>query len=204
MYAGHAAIALLVKGIRPRISLAVLVPVAFAPDWVEWFFGLAGQENRQLSHSLISVGIGATIVALIYWAFKRSASDAAIVGLVYVSHWPADFVTGVKPTWPGGPDVGMFMYGHPFVDIALEASLVVLCWLVYRRSLPATSRNRPIGLLIPVGLIAMQFGFHAVQKPEVKGPLHDIIDGVGSLGASAYHAPRTSVYVVASSPPGAA
>ena len=200
MYAGHAALALLAKGIRPRISLAVLVPVAFAPDWVEWFFGLVGRQNRLLSHSLIWLGIGAGVVALIYWAVKRQPGDAAIVGLVYVSHWPADFITGVKPTWPGGPDVGMYMYGDPVADIAVEASLVMLCWLVYRRSLPAASRNRPIGWLIPVGLIAMQFGFHAIQKPEVKGPIRDIIDDVGVRGAAVYPAPRAPLYVVASSP----
>src|SRR4051812_11176780 len=33
VYAGHAALAMFAKGVRPRISLALLVPVAFAPDW---------------------------------------------------------------------------------------------------------------------------------------------------------------------------
>ena len=175
MYAGHAALALLAKGIRPRISLAVLVPVAFGPDWIEWFLSATGRENRALSHSLVSVAICATIVAAVYWSFTRAPVDACIVWLTYASHWPADFITGIKPTWPGGPDVGLLLYDNPFVDTIVEWTLVVLCWLVYRRSLPAQNRNRPLAYLIPIGLCALQIGFHAIQKPEVKEPLREII-----------------------------
>lgn len=174
MYAGHAAIALLVKGVRPRIPLAVLVPVAFAPDWIEWVFYALGHDNRNLSHSLVSVGFGAALVGLIYWAARRTPRDAVAVSLTYVSHWAADFITGIKPTWPGGPQVGLLLYGHPAADVALESVVIVLCWLVYLRSLPPTARRRPASLLIPVGLIALQIGFAAIQNPMIKDPLTDI------------------------------
>src|SRR5829696_6609090 len=107
MYAGHAALALLAKARRPRVPLALLVPLAFAPDWVEGIAAALGRHNRMISHSLVSVGIGATLFAAIYWLVTRSAADAAAVRLTYVSHWPADFITGIKPTWPGGPMVGL-------------------------------------------------------------------------------------------------
>ena len=177
MYAGHAAIALLAKGIRPNVSLAVLVPVAFGPDWIEWFLEVSGRpdSDRMASHSIVSVVLCATLVAAVYWAFTRSRGDAAIVWLTYFSHWPADFITGTKPTWPGGPYVGLGLYGNPIADIVGESAVIIICYMVYRRSLPPANRNRWFGLLVPLGLIAMQIGFHAIQKPEVKEPLREII-----------------------------
>jgi membrane-bound metal-dependent hydrolase YbcI (DUF457 family) len=180
VYAGHAALALLAKGIRPRISLAVLVPVAFGPDWIEWMLSAAGRENRALSHSLVSVAVCATLVASVYWLFTRATADAVVVWLTYASHWPADFITGIKPTWPGGPDVGLLLYTNPVLDTIVEWTVVVLCWLVYRRSLPTENRNRPLVYAVPVLLCALQIGFHAIQNPEVKDPLREIIGGAMS------------------------
>jgi multisubunit Na+/H+ antiporter MnhB subunit len=175
VYAGHAALALLAKGIRPRISLAVLVPVAFGPDWIGWFLSETGRDPRVLSHSLVSVAMCATVVALIYWSFTRAPVDACFVWLTYASHWPADFITGIKPTWPGGPDVGLLVYNNPALDMLVESTVVVLCWLVYRRSLPRENRNRRLNYLIPVGLCAMQIGSYAIQRPDVKEPIREII-----------------------------
>lgn len=141
MYAGHAAIALLVKGVRPRIPLAVLVPVAFAPDWVEYVLDALGQHDRALSHSLVSVGIGAIAVGLLYWLWRRMPGDAVAVALTYVSHWAADFITGIKPTWPGGPEVGLMLYRFPIADVVLESIVIALCSIAYLRSLPSDRRR---------------------------------------------------------------
>lgn len=173
MYAGHAAIALFVKGVRPRIPLAVLVPVAFAPDWIEWVAEAMGQHNRNISHSLVSVGLGALVVGVLYWAVRRAPGDAVWVALAYASHWPADFITGIKPTWPGGPQVGLLLYMHPVADVALETVVVLVCSAVYWRSLPETGR-RKAAVLVPAGLIAMQIGFAAIQDPAIKEPLLDM------------------------------
>jgi len=169
VYAGHAALALLAKAKRPRVPIALLVPIAFAPDWIEWIADALGHHDRAISHSLVSVGIGASLTALIYWLTTRQRADAAIVWLTYVSHWPADFITGLKPTWPGGPMVGLLLYTHPVWDALLECALVVACWLAYRRTLAARTRRRAILLLIPLGLIGMQIAFEAVQYGRVEG-----------------------------------
>ena len=168
MYAGHAALATLAKGARPRIPMALLVPVAFAPDWIEWFFDAVGHRNREISHSLVSVGIGATLVALAYLLATRQRADAAAVWLTYISHWPADYITGLKPTWPGGPTVGLYLYARPVPEFFVEAAVVIVCWFAYRRSLPVAARHRSVGLLIPVGLIAMQIAFLAVSNPSLR------------------------------------
>jgi membrane-bound metal-dependent hydrolase YbcI (DUF457 family) len=166
VYAGHAALALLAKSKRRAIPIALLVPVAFAPDWIKVLLSYLGHENRELSHSLVSVGICATVVALAYYAYARVAADAFVLWLTYVSHWPADYITGMKQTWPGGPQVGLLLYAHPLWDAIVESALIVVCYAVYRRSLPETSRKRAIGWLIPLGLIGMQILFVAIQSPD--------------------------------------
>jgi hypothetical protein len=206
VFAGHAALALFAKSRAPRIPIALLVPVAFAPDWIELIGEAFHQYNRELSHSIVSVGIGATVVALAYAAvvILRERSDQTIatesgrsfaslrmtggslrmtggslgmtggslgmttlvLWLTYVSHWPADFITGIKPTWPGGPTVGLLLYAHPLGDILVECALIVVCWLAYTRSLPTVSRKRAINFLIPLGLIGMQIVFEAIQSPD--------------------------------------
>jgi hypothetical protein len=113
LYVGHVALAMVAKSARPRIPMALLVPVAFAPDWIEWFFDPTGHRNREISHSLVSVGIAATLVALAYFVTTRARADAIAVWLMYALHWPADFITGLKPTWPGGPMVGLYLYKQP-------------------------------------------------------------------------------------------
>ena len=164
MYTGHSALALVAKSRRPAIALALLIPVAFAPDWLKVLFSFLGHENRQLSHSLVSVGIGATLVALLYFAWSRSAADAGVLWLTYASHWPADYLTGIKPTWPGGPNVGLLLYNVPYADVTMESALVVICWFIYRRSLPVESRRRAVTFLIPLGLIGLQILFDALNQ----------------------------------------
>jgi membrane-bound metal-dependent hydrolase YbcI (DUF457 family) len=167
VYAGHAALALVAKAKRRAIPIAILVPVAFAPDWIKVVLSYLGHENRAYSHSLVAVGLGATIVAVLYYIYSRSGTDAAVLWLTYASHWPADYITGIKPTWPGGPQVGLLLYTHLLVDVIVESVLVVICYLVYRRSLPEASRKRAIGWLIPLGLIGMQLLFAAVHAPDL-------------------------------------
>lgn len=168
MFAGHAALALLAKTARPRIPIAVLLPVAFAPDILESLFDLLGYHNRVLSHSLVSVGLGATIVALIYLLATHAKPEALVLWLTYLSHWPADFITGDKPTWPGGPTIGLHLYSLPIADAVLECAIVVICWLVYRRamtrSLSSASPRCTPTILIPAGLIIAQIVFDIIQE----------------------------------------
>jgi len=168
VYAGHAAIALGAKAKRPQVSLALLVPVAFAPDWIEWFFNASGHRNQDISHSLVSIGLGATLVALLYGAARSDWSGAGAVWLTYALHWPADFVTGLKPTWPGGPIVGLYYYSKPGYDLSIEIVVIAACWMAYERSLPAESRRRAIRWLVPWGLIGLQLAFLFATVPGLR------------------------------------
>jgi hypothetical protein len=174
VYAGHAAIALYAKSRRTRISLAVLVPVAFAPDWIEWILTsttnyVTTGRDRFLSHALVFVVPCAVVVGLLYWliAARRGATvvDAAVLATVYLSHWAADFITGIKPTWPGGPNVGLMLYSHTWWDAALECALVLVCWWAYQRSLPPPSRRREVGWIIPGSLLVLELISALLQQP---------------------------------------
>jgi hypothetical protein len=176
VYAGHAGLALFAKSRRPRVAIALLVPVAFAPDWIQWTLAELGiTRNATLSHSLLSVLIGASLVAGGYWLVTRATAEAAIVGLTYLSHWPADFITAVKAFWPNGPELGLNLYQYPATDVVVESLVILLCWLAYRRSLEASSKNTAVAWLIPVALVALQVAFAVIQNPAVKEPLRQMI-----------------------------
>lgn len=58
-----------------------------------------------------------------------------------VSHVLGDYITGLKPTWSGGPMIGLQLYRHPEWDFVVEAIVVLIGWLIYRASLPGDRRS---------------------------------------------------------------
>ena len=114
------------------------------------------------------MGICATILAVVYYSALGDWRDSLTVWLTYVSHWPADFITGRKPTWPGGPEIGLNLYQVPFVDPVIEIALIAFCWAIYRRSLPKEAQSRAIGWLVPIGLTAMHIAFVFATTPALR------------------------------------
>src|SRR3569833_1409184 len=112
MRLGHAGVAFAAKRFSPRVPLWLLIGAAYGPDAIEITFRVFGRYNTELSHSLISVGVCASVLAALYAAITRDAGWARLLWLTYALHWPADFITGHKPTWPGGPIVGLDLYTH--------------------------------------------------------------------------------------------
>jgi len=78
------------------------------------------------------------------WTRRRLIGAAVvlvIIGGVIVSHMLLDWITGYKPTWPGGPMIGLEWYAHPILDFAAEGLVIAIGTLLYARTLPA--RQRP-------------------------------------------------------------
>src|SRR6185436_9891240 len=104
MFIGHHAAAFLGKRAAPRISLGVLMAAAMLLDLLWPIFTLAGIEHFRIdpgntaftpldfhdypiTHSLLMALVWSLIAAVIYAIAKKSARDAAIVGLAVLSHW---------------------------------------------------------------------------------------------------------------------
>lgn len=159
MYGGHIGIALAGKGLRPTIPLWVLLLATQLPDWTDAAVcaaGISSPPSGILSHSLPAVAVLGGLLAILYYGAARDAAAAAVVGLIVVSHAVADYATGLKPTWPGGPWIGLQLYQQPAIDFVIEAIVIVIGWLVYGRSLSVDRRRSSPIILMLIALLLLQ------------------------------------------------
>jgi len=144
MYGGHVGIALAGKGYRSTVPLWVLLIATQLPDWADaaaCYAGASSPPSEILSHSLPAVAVLATVFALFYYVAARDVAGSALAGAIVVSHMIADYATGLKPTWPGGPFIGLEVYRHPALDFGIESIVIIVGWMIYRRSLPVDRRD---------------------------------------------------------------
>lgn len=170
MYIGHVGAALGAKGIRPQVGLGVLLLATYTPDWIDAGLCLAGSPQSMLSHSVPAVALFALVATLVYGLAVRDWRSAAVVGGVVVSHMLLDFVTGNKPTWPGGPMIGLRLYSIPVADFLIEGGLIAFGVALYRRTLPSPRLWRDTTLMAGA-LLAMQLAIdigHAVMRSVQK------------------------------------
>ncbi|MFL5529317.1 MAG: metal-dependent hydrolase [Gemmatimonadaceae bacterium] len=142
MYIGHVGAALAAKRARASIGLLLLLVATYAPDWIDTGLCLAGRYDGQamLSHSIPAVFVWAAIGFASYGLVTRDWRGALIVGAVILSHMILDWITGYKPTWPGGPMIGLRLYDHPIADFVAEGLVIGLGTILYARTLPPRSR----------------------------------------------------------------
>ena len=158
MYIGHVGAALAAKRARRSIGLLVLLVATYAPDWVDTGLCLGGAFNPvgMLSHSIPAVLLFAVLGFAAYAAFTRDWTGALVVAAVVVSHILLDYITGYKPTWPGGPMIGLQLYEHPILDFFAEAIVIVAGALLYARTLPRRERPWTDLSLMAGALLIMQ------------------------------------------------
>lgn len=158
MYIGHVGVALAAKRMRVSIGLLALLVATYAPDWVDSGLCLAGgySPREMLSHSIPAVLFFAVMGFAAYTLITRDRVAGVIIAGVILSHLFLDWITGSKPTWPGGPMIGLQLYSHPIADFFAEGVVIVAGALVYVRTLPP--RRRPwLDLSIMLGaLLALQ------------------------------------------------
>ena len=159
MYGGHVGIALAGKGLRPAIPLWVLLLATQLPDWADaavCVAGLSSPPSGMLSHSLPAVAVLGGALALLYYGTSRDWAGAGVIGLTVLSHAIADYATGLKPTWPGGPTIGLGLYRQPAIDFVIEAAVITVGWVIYRGSLPESRRRSSSVILMLITLILLQ------------------------------------------------
>ena len=161
MYVGHMGFALGAHGIRRTIPLWFLVIAAQLPDWADAGFCLGGiRPSAQgiLSHSLPAVAMLALAAVAAYSTAHRDTAGMLIVAAVVISHALGDYFTGVKPTWAGGPMIGLQLYKRPVIDFVIEAAVILGGWWIYRRSLPQERRSTEPVFTLLGALIVIQIG----------------------------------------------
>jgi hypothetical protein len=158
MYIGHVGAALAAKRVRVSVSLLVLLIATYTPDWVDTGLCFAGgyNEGEMLSHSIPAIVVFAVVGFATYALIMRDVMGGLLVGAVITSHILLDWITGIKPTWPGGPTIGLQLYSHPIADFVAEAVVITIGAFIYARTLPP--RRRPwLDLSIMLGaLLALQ------------------------------------------------
>ena len=169
MYIGHVGAALAGKRVRLSVSLLVLVVATYTPDWIDSGLCIIGayDPRQMLSHSIPAVLTFAVLGFLIYTLLTRDRAGGAVVAAVIVSHMMLDWITGTKPTWPGGPTIGLELYAHPIADFLAEGIVIAIGAVAYSRTLPP--RRRPwLDLTIMLGaLLALQLSIdvaHLLMK----------------------------------------
>ncbi len=173
MYIGHVGAALAAKRVRMSIGLLVLLVATYTPDWVDSALCLAGVDNPQgmLSHSVPAVVLFSLIGFALYALKTRDRTGAFIVAGVILSHMFLDWITGYKPTWSGGPMIGLRLYSHPIADFIVEGVLIVIGVVLYGRTLPSRQRAW-IDVSVMLGaLLALQLGIdiaHMMMKSLLK------------------------------------
>lgn len=158
MYIGHVGAALAAKRVRVSVSLLALLIATYAPDWIDSGLCFAGDYSARemLSHSIPAVMVFTVIGFAAYTLITRDRVGGFVVGAVILSHMLLDWITGSKPTWPGGPVIGLQLYSHPVADFVAEAVVITIGAVIYARTLPP--RRRPwLDVSIMLGaLLALQ------------------------------------------------
>ena len=160
MFIGHIAVALGAKKTAPKVSLGTLIMAAQFVDLLWPIFLLLGVEHVRInpgdtaytpldfydypvSHSLLT-GIGWAIVfGLVYYAVRRSARNAWILGACVLSHWLLDLIVH-RPDLPIVPGlktyVGLGLWNSIPATIIVEGMLFVIGIVLYLRSTVALDR----------------------------------------------------------------
>ena len=153
MFLGHIAVGLAGKRVAPRAPLALLVLAPIFVDGIWPLFLLAGLERVHVepgntavtplsfvsypwTHSLL---MGIVWAMLFAWLYRRRGGDlrASIwLALAVLSHWFLDLVVH-RPDLPlvpgGGPKLGLGIWNHVPLTLAVEVGLLLAGTLVYLR-----------------------------------------------------------------------
>lgn len=141
------------------MPLAVLLFVAQLPDWIDVGICAAGMSRGPAglhSHGFFILGVSIGLVSAVYLILARDFKGALLIALVGLSHYGLDLLTGIKPTWDGGPIIGLGLYRSPLADGILEIGTIVGGWMLYRAGLPQEKKNSALTVGILVTLIVFQ------------------------------------------------
>jgi hypothetical protein len=167
VFIGHYGVSLAAKPLAPRLSLGWLFLAVQLLDILFSIFVLLGIEKMRIvhgftaynpydlywmpySHSLVGafawslLAAGAYLAATRCWPPSERRMAAVVFGTAVFSHFVLD-VPVHTPDLPlgfgaGSPRIGLGLWNHPVVTIALELAVLVAGGIVYLRATRAKSR----------------------------------------------------------------
>ena len=167
MVTGHLATAYLARARWPRASMVALLVASFIPDLADFALPQGDQCRTSCelyTHAMPAVFVLAGAAAFLAWEIFHRRTTAYLVAGLVVLHVVMDLITGHKPYWPGGPDLGLQLYDFPVADFALEAILAVTGWTALRRSTEAGRAAKPAALVLLLLVQAgMDYWFHRLN-----------------------------------------
>ncbi len=173
MIVGHVGVAFAARALdtrepAARTPLLWALAASVAPDALDFVYALGHYCNPDgvFSHSLPVVGIIATIFGVAAFLHTQSATTAFIVAALVCLHLPADYITGMKGLWPGGPVVGLYIYRWAWLDFLVEVPVIAAGWWLLRRA-KFSPRWVVSGAALAL-LIAVQLSFNG--SSAVNGP----------------------------------
>lgn len=187
MLAGHFAVALIVKRMKPRISLGTAVIAAMMPDLLWPIFSIAGierfavlpdvQRNRLIgvqigySHSLLMDIIWAGAFSGVYFAIRKNARAAWILAAAVLSHWVLDVISH-RPDMPLAPGVarlGLGLWNSPPAALVVEGGFWLFAIVLYVRATKATDPAGIYGFWIFIALLTWIWIANLTAPPPPSG-----------------------------------
>ncbi len=184
MFIGHHAVAFAAKPVAPRVSLGTLFAATILLDLIWPILLLLGIEDVRVApgitaftpldfykypvtHSLLAVLGWSVLAAVVYWLFRKSTRDAAIVGVLVLSHWIVDFIAHRPdlPLWPNGPRVGLGLWSSIPGTIAVEWTMFILGLALYLRATKARDRTGSLALWSLVAFLGVIYFVNLTSPP---------------------------------------
>ena len=184
MFVGHLGLALAAKRLAPRTSLGTLVVATSLVDLLWPLLLLAGVERVRIapspnpflalefesypvSHAALLVALWAAAFAAAYLARTRYPRGAAVAGALVASHWLLDAVSHRPdlPVWPGGPKVGLGLWGSVPAAVAVELVIFAAGLALYAGSTRARDALGRWGLVGWAALLLLVYAGSFLGPP---------------------------------------
>ena len=136
MITGHLGVAAAVRSRWPRTPLLWLLAAAIAPDLLDLAYALTGvcSPYGLYSHTVPAAALTGVVAGSAVFLATSSRGAGLLTATLVLAHLPLDLVTGSKIYWPGGPVLGLALYGRPLLDFLVEVPLALGGWWLLRRS----------------------------------------------------------------------
>jgi hypothetical protein len=157
---GHLSTAYLARAKFPRSEIVALLVASILPDLADFVLPQGNQCRTSCglyTHAFPAILVLALLASALAWGIWHRRSTALLVGVLVCLHPLFDLVTGYKPYWFGGPALGLVLFRFTLIDFVLESTLVIVGWVVLRRTKDAPRLAVAYPTLI--ALIALQAAF---------------------------------------------